>query len=193
MKGGKFRWTKEAKDEFATLKQRVTQAPCLALPNFNDVFQVECDASGLGIGGVLSKNHRPIAFFIEKFNEACRNYSTYDREFYAIVRTVKYWRHNLLPNEFILFSDHEALKFINGHHTLNPRHAKWVETLQAYSFVIQYKARSTNIVADTLSRRIVLLSVMQIQVCGFDSFRSLYQDDPLFRLWGRNVAHRSIQ
>ncbi|GJV70978.1 RNA-directed DNA polymerase [Tanacetum coccineum] len=142
---------------------------------------VECDASGLGIGGVLSQNNRPIAFFSEKFNEARRKYSTYDREFYAIVRTVEYWRHYLLPNEFILFLDHEALKFLNGQHTLKPRHAKWVETLQGYSFVIRHKDGSANIVADALSRRIVLLSAMQIQVCGFDSFRSLYQDDPTFR------------
>lgn len=56
MKGGRFQWTKEADDAFGELKQRVTQAPCLVLPNFNEVFQVECDASGLGIGGVLSQN-----------------------------------------------------------------------------------------------------------------------------------------
>ncbi|GKA17002.1 RNA-directed DNA polymerase [Tanacetum coccineum] len=85
MKGGKFQWTKEAGDAFEELKQRVTQASVLALPNFDDVFQVECDASGLGIGGVLSQNQKPIALFSEKFNEARHKYSTYDKEFYAIV------------------------------------------------------------------------------------------------------------
>ncbi|GJZ58875.1 RNA-directed DNA polymerase [Tanacetum coccineum] len=102
MKGGRFTWTSE----------------------------VECDASGLGIGGVLSQNQWLIAFFREKLNEARRKYSTYDKEFYIIVCSLDTWRHYLLSNEFVPFSDHEALMFINGQHILNSRHAKWVEFIQ---------------------------------------------------------------
>ncbi|KAD7117354.1 hypothetical protein E3N88_04622 [Mikania micrantha] len=102
------------------LKTKVTQAPVLALPNFQITFQVECDASGFEIGGVLSQNNRPIAFFCEKLSEAKKKYSTYDKEFYAIIRNLEYWRHYLLPNDFILFSDHQALKFIQGQHKLTP-------------------------------------------------------------------------
>nr|GFA86599.1 putative mitochondrial protein [Tanacetum cinerariifolium] len=153
MKGGQFTWTKEADKAFSELKQRVTQAPVLALPNFEEVFHVECDASELGIGGVLSQNQRPIAFFSENFNEARRKYSTYDKKLYAIIRSLDYWRHYLLFAKFVLFFDHEALKYINGQHKLSPRHAKWVEFLQAYSFTIRHKAGSANVVADALSRR----------------------------------------
>lgn len=56
MKGMKLCWTKEARKVVDELKQRVTHAPILVFPNFNKVFQVECDASGLGTGGVLSQN-----------------------------------------------------------------------------------------------------------------------------------------
>ncbi|GKD60381.1 reverse transcriptase domain-containing protein, partial [Tanacetum coccineum] len=94
------------------------------------IFQVKCDASGVGIDSVLSQNQRPIAFFSEKLNETRRKYSTYDKEFYAIVYSLDTWRHYLLSNEFVLFSDHEALKFINGQHKLKPHHAKWVEFIQ---------------------------------------------------------------
>nr|GEZ10697.1 retrovirus-related Pol polyprotein from transposon 17.6 [Tanacetum cinerariifolium] len=162
--GGQFTWTKEADKAFSELKQRITQAPVLALPNFEEVFHVECDASGLGIGGILSQNQRPIAFFSEKFNEARCKYSTYDKEFYAIVRSLDYWRHYLLSAVFVLFFDHEALKYINGQHKLSSRHAKWVEFLQAYSFTIRHKAGSAKVVADALSRRHVLTSSLQIQV-----------------------------
>ncbi|GJV06318.1 reverse transcriptase domain-containing protein [Tanacetum coccineum] len=117
----------EAIKAFYILKAKVTEAPVLALPNFDEVFQVECDASGVGIGGVLSQNQWPIAFFSEKLNDARRKYSTYDKEFYAIVRSLDTWRHYLLSNEFVLFSAHEALKFINGQHKLKYRHANWVE------------------------------------------------------------------
>ncbi|GKB42146.1 RNA-directed DNA polymerase [Tanacetum coccineum] len=181
MKGGRFTWTSEA-----AKAAKVTEAPVLALPNFDEVFQVECDASGVGIGGVLSQNQRPIAFFSEKLNDARRKYSTYDKEFYAIVRSLDTWRHYLLSNEFVLFSDHEALKFINGQHKLKPRHAKWVEFIQAFSFVIRHKVGSDNQVADALSRRHSLITTMQIRVQGFDSFRGLYCDDPDFReIWSK--------
>ncbi|GJY22045.1 RNA-directed DNA polymerase [Tanacetum coccineum] len=163
MKGGRFTWTSEAAKAFDILKTKVTEAPVLALPNFDEVIQVECDASIVGIGGVLSQNQRPIAFFSEKLNDARRKYSTYDKEFYAIVRSLDTWRHYLLSNEFVLFSNHEALKFINGQHKLKPRHAKWVEFIQAFSFIIRHMVGSNNQVADALSRHHSLITTMQIR------------------------------
>ncbi|GKA51451.1 RNA-directed DNA polymerase [Tanacetum coccineum] len=151
--GAYFAWqqksveTSEAAKAFDILKAKVTEAPVLALPNFDEVFQVECDASGVGIG------------------------------IYAIVRSLDTWRHYLLSNEFVLFSDNKALKFINGQHKLKPLHAKWVEFIQAFSFVIRHKDGSNNQVADALSRRHSLITTMQIRVQGFDSFRGLYCDD----------------
>ncbi|KAJ0589753.1 putative nucleotidyltransferase, Ribonuclease H [Helianthus annuus] len=180
LKGNTFLWTPAASHAFEELKQRVTQAPVLALPNFEVAFQVECDASGFGIGGVLSQENRPIAFFSEKLNDAKQKYSTYDKEFYAIIRSLEYWRHYLLPGEFVLYSDHQALRFINGQHKLNARHAKWVEYLQDFSFVIKHKAGANNTVADALSRRRALVTSLKVQVEGFDIFRHLYQDDPDF-------------
>jgi len=127
LKGKTFEWNEKANSAFEEIKTRSTQAPVLALPNFDKVFEVECDAFGVGIGAVLSQEKRPIAYFSDKLNEAKRRYSTYDKEFYALVRTLEHWRHYLVGAEFILHSGHEALKFIQGQHKLNPRHAKWVE------------------------------------------------------------------
>ena len=144
LKGDKFKWTSVAEESFKLIKKKVTEVPCLVLPDFNKVFEVECDASQFGIGAVLSQEGRPIAFFSEKLNEAKRKYSTYDKEFYAIYRALFHWSQYLLYKPFVLFSDHEALKFINHQHKLNRRHATWVEFLQVHyllNLTIQKKKR----------------------------------------------------
>src|SRR4029079_18761574 len=156
-KGSKFEWNDQAQRAFEEIKARLTQAPVLALPCFEKMFEVECDASGVGIGAVLSQENRPVAYYSEKLNDAKKKYSTYDKEFYAIVRPLEHWRHYLIAKEFVLHSDHKALKFIQGQHKLKPRHATWVEFLQAFHFSIRHKAGSLNKGADALPRKHLLV------------------------------------
>jgi hypothetical protein len=109
------------------LKKNITEQPILVLPDFSKTFQVRCDASGFGIGAVLSQDNRPIAYFSEKLNEAKIKYSTYDKELYVVIQALKKWRHYLVPKEFVLYSDNHALQSVTQQKKLNQKHAKWVE------------------------------------------------------------------
>lgn len=77
-------------------------------------FELYFDASKLCIGAVLSQQGRPIAYFSEKLLGARGRYSTYDVEFYAVVQAIKHWRHYLVHQEFIRFTDHEALRHLDS-------------------------------------------------------------------------------
>ena len=80
-----FQWKTEDEKSFQFLKKKIIEQPLLKLPNFKHPFQVKCDASGVAIGVVLSQEDRPRAYFSEKLNYAKKKYSSYDKEFYAIV------------------------------------------------------------------------------------------------------------
>ncbi|KAK1602202.1 hypothetical protein QYE76_018186 [Lolium multiflorum] len=152
-----FVWGKAQQKAFDELKKRLTEAPLLALPDFSKTFEIECDASGLGIGGVLMQNGKPVAYYSEKLDGARLNYPIYDKELYALIRVLEVWQHYLWPKEFVIHSDHESLKYLKSQHNLNKRHAKWVEFIESFPYVIKYKKGKENVVADALSRKITLL------------------------------------
>jgi len=124
MKKDSFTWPPIAQKAFEVIKQRLCEALVLALPNFEELLEVECDASRVGIRAVLTQLKKPLAYFNEKLNGPKLNYSTYDKEFYAIVTALSNWSHYLKPKAFVLHSEHQALKFLNGQPKLNARHAK---------------------------------------------------------------------
>ncbi|XP_027357157.1 uncharacterized protein LOC113866528 [Abrus precatorius] len=144
-----FKWGEKQEEAFAALNHRLTNAPILALPNFDKSFEIECDASNVGIGAVLLQEGHPIAYFSEK-----------------------------LSGEFVIHSDHESLKYLKGQGKLNKRHAKWVEFLEQFPYVIKHK--KGNIVADALSRRHAVLSILETKLFGLQSMKEMYVNDEVF-------------
>jgi hypothetical protein len=96
MKNGvPFYWGPAQEHSFNTLIDKLTHAPLLQLPDFGKTFELEYDASGIGIGGVLLQEGKPIAYFSEKLSRLSLNYLTYDKELYVLVHILETWQHYL--------------------------------------------------------------------------------------------------
>jgi hypothetical protein len=114
-------------------------------------------------------------------NDTKEKYSTYDKEFYAVIQALKKWRHYLIPKEFVLYSDNQALQFITRQQKLNQRHAKWVEFMHNFTFVIKHISGSAKKVADALSRRSLVIHEFQVKTLGFENLKEMYQEDSDFK------------
>jgi hypothetical protein len=180
MKKGKFHWGPKVEQSFILIKEKLSSALVLALPDFDKLFEVECDTSIVGVGVVLSQEGRLVAFYSEKLSEFCKKWSAYELELYVVFHALKVWEHYLVQKEFILFSDHHALQFINNQNSVNRMHARWVSFIQRFTFSLKHKAGQLNKVADALSRRALLLVTIRTEVIGFDCLKDLYADDEDF-------------
>jgi hypothetical protein len=180
-KGVPFYWGAAQEHSFNTLIDKLTHAPLLQLPDFGKTFELECDASGIRIGGVLLQDGKPIAYFSEKLSGPSLNYLTYDKELYALVRVLETWEHYLWLKEFVIHSDHESLKHIRGQAKLNKRHAKLVEFIETFPYIIKHKKGKENVIADALSRRYTMLSQLDHNFFGLESIKELYATDVDFK------------
>jgi hypothetical protein len=87
-----FQWTDAASSAFQMLKTALTAAPVLQLPDFEQCFIVECDASATGFGAVLHQGSGPLAFFSRQFAPRHFKVAAYERELIGLVQAVKHWR-----------------------------------------------------------------------------------------------------
>ncbi|XP_015969943.1 uncharacterized protein LOC107493360 [Arachis duranensis] len=152
LKRDAFQWSSVAAHAFESLKNAITSEPVLALPNFDQPFIVETDASSTGIGAVLLQDKHPIAFFSKKLSTNKQHQSAYAREFYAVTEAVAKFRHYLLGKKFIIRTDQQSLKTLGDQTLHTPDQQKWIHKLMGYDFEIQYKPGKENTAADALSR-----------------------------------------
>jgi hypothetical protein len=111
----------------------------LQLPEFDKTFELECDVSDIGIGGVLIHGGKPVAFVSEKLHGSTLNYSTCEKELCVLLLVLQTWQHYLWSKEFVIHSDHESLKYLKGQSNLNKHHAKWIECIESFLYIIKHK------------------------------------------------------
>jgi RNase H-like domain found in reverse transcriptase len=95
LKKNTFKWTAEATIAFEKLKQAMSSAPVLALPDFTKPFTLETDASDHGMSVVLLQEKRPIAYLSKALGVKNAQLSTYEKEYLALLTAIQKWRHYL--------------------------------------------------------------------------------------------------
>jgi hypothetical protein len=103
------------------LKKLLATAPVLAQPDIDKSFDVYCDASGIGIGGILMQDDRAIVYASRQLQQHDEHYPTHDLELLVVVHALKVWRHYLLDNLVHIYTDHKSLKYLFTQPDLNMR------------------------------------------------------------------------
>ncbi|GJY31415.1 putative reverse transcriptase domain-containing protein [Tanacetum coccineum] len=152
-KNKKYIWGEDQESAFQLLKQKLCEAPILALTKGNDDFVVYCDASHQGLGAVLMQREKVIAYASRQLKPNEENYTTYDLELGAVVFALKIRRHYLCGTKCTVFTHHKSLQHILNKKELNMRQRHWLELLADYDCEIRYHPGKVNAVADALRRK----------------------------------------
>ncbi|GJY74372.1 reverse transcriptase domain-containing protein [Tanacetum coccineum] len=142
--------------EVQTLKKKLTEAPILIAPNWDQPFEIMCDASDYAIGAVLGqrieKHFRPIHYASKTMTEAESNYTTTEKEMLAVVYAFEKFRSYLIMNKSVVYTDHSALKYLFNKKDAKARLLRWVLLLQEFDFKVIDTKGAENYAADHLSR-----------------------------------------
>ncbi|GKC70505.1 reverse transcriptase domain-containing protein [Tanacetum coccineum] len=151
-----FIFSEECIQAFQTLKKKLTEAPILIVPDWDQPFELMCDASDYVIGAVLGqrieKHFRPIHYASKTMTEAETNYTTTEKEMLAVVYTFEKFRSYLIMNKSIVYTDHSALKYLFAKKDAKARLLRWVLLLQEFNFKVINTKGAENYAANHLSR-----------------------------------------
>nr|GFA51585.1 reverse transcriptase domain-containing protein [Tanacetum cinerariifolium] len=155
-KNSPFIFSNECIQAFWTLKDKLTEAPILIPPNWDQSFELMCDASDFAVGAVLGqrieKHFRPIHYASKTMNQAEINYTTTEKEMLAVVYAFEKFRSYLIMNKSIVYTDHSALKYLFAKKDAKARLLRWILLLQEFDFKVIDTRGAENYAADHLSR-----------------------------------------
>jgi len=155
-----FEWTESQQKAFEELKEKLIQYPILSYPDYEKEFILITDASGRGLGAVLSQLNGDgkeivIAYASRSLVQAEKNYPITDQECLAIMWAIEHFHKYLIGKKFMIITDHSALKTLKtAKIPTKGRRARWIMELQQYDFEIKHRSGKENSNADGLSRLI---------------------------------------
>ncbi len=173
-------WTRQMLEAFVSLKNMLCDSVCLCIPCMSDKFILETDASGAGVGAVLSVRRGeellPVAFFSKQLQGAEHCYSAQELEGLGLFKTVRHFAFYLYGTHFKVVTDHKPLVTLMSQPQQNKRLLNWAMKLAEFDFEVIYRSRSENMVANCLSRRFTEVTHCQKEG-GEDVVAATYRED----------------
>ncbi|KAG4037014.1 hypothetical protein PC123_g27418 [Phytophthora cactorum] len=155
-KDSDWRWERQHRDAFESIKASLHQAPVLALPDETKPFSVVYDASDYAIGRVLLQNdadghERVISFQSRQLKAAKRNYPVHDKERLAMkYALVKFRVHLLGSRPFVIYTDHASLRTATNSPHLSQRIARWLSFFAEPHYELAHITRVTTDLYDRI-------------------------------------------
>lgn len=143
-KGTVFVWTSVHEQAFQALKHALITAPVLSLLDFSKPFCVEIDASGSGIGAVLTQAGHPLAYLSKTLSPHSQGLSAYEKEYLAILLALEHWRCYLQHAEFTILTHHKSLAQLSEQRLHTPWQQKVFTELIGLQYHILYHQGSKN-------------------------------------------------
>nr|GEV78932.1 hypothetical protein [Tanacetum cinerariifolium] len=154
-KNGPFVFSNDCIQAFRILKEKLTEAPILIAPNWDQPFELMCDASDFAVAAVLGqrieKHFRPIHYASKTITEVESNYTTTEKEMLAVVYAFEKFRSYLIMNKSIVYTDHLAFKYLFAKKNSKARLLRWILLLQEFDLKVVDTKRAENYTADHLS------------------------------------------
>ena len=143
---------------------------------------IECDASGIGLGAILTQENRPVVYFSQALKGLALSLSTYEKEMLAIVKAIKLWCPYLLGKPFTVRTDQKSLKYLLEQRITTPTQTRWLLKLLGYDYEIEYKRGPENQGADYLSRVVEFqfLSISQPRANWWPVLQKEVQEDSYY-------------
>jgi hypothetical protein len=159
-------WTDIHENAFVALKCKLSEVVALSVPRSPGLFILRTDASNFAVSGCLyqlcdddidkvcasGKDERPISFFSKKLSGSQINWSTIEKEAYAVVASLSKFEPIIFHSKIVIFCNHNPLSYLVDNATHSAKLSRWKMGLLQYDYEFRYIKGVTNVVADFFSR-----------------------------------------
>lgn len=157
-----IKWNDSAENAFCKIKELLISSPILGSPDFDREFTIQTDASDVAVAGVLTQQQdegeRVIAYFSHKLTTPQKNYHAAEKEALAAILAIDAFRGYIEGYHFTLITDSSALTHIlKTKWKVGSRCSRWSLDLQQFDMTVVHRKGKENVVADALSRSLVLV------------------------------------